>query len=142
MPLRKNKILLPMLWLAAVPALRAPIVVVAPVMLTTLVASSDAEAHASMVKSVPAPRAVLYRSPGSIQLWFNERLEAKYSSFTLSDEGGRQIVLGPMEIGVEDAKRLSAPVKPLPPGRYTVRYRVLSTDGHVVQNQFTFTIRQ
>jgi len=142
MPLQRINIILSMLWLAAVPALPAPIVIVGPVALAMLASPVTAEAHASMVKSVPASRAVLYRSPQRIQLWFNERLEAKYSSFTLSDVGGRQVELGPLEVGVDDPKSLAAVIKPLPPGRYTVRYRVLSTDGHVVQSQFTFTIRQ
>jgi methionine-rich copper-binding protein CopC len=29
----------------------------------------------------------------------------------------------------------------LTPGTYTVRFRVLSVDGHVVENEFPFTLR-
>ena len=32
-----------------------------------------------LVKSVPAGRATLFFSPGKVQLWFNQRLEPKYS---------------------------------------------------------------
>jgi methionine-rich copper-binding protein CopC len=33
-------------------------------------------------------------------------------------------------------------VNPLPPGQYKVRFRVLSVDGHVVEEEFPFTIRE
>jgi copper resistance protein C len=29
----------------------------------------------------------------------------------------------------------------LAPGRYTVRYRVLSVDGHIVESSFDFTVK-
>ena len=29
----------------------------------------------------------------------------------------------------------------LDPGRYTVRFRVLSVDGHVVESSYTFTVK-
>jgi methionine-rich copper-binding protein CopC len=45
-------------------------------------------------------------------------------------------------VGPDDLKRLSVGVSPLAPGTYTVRYRVLSVDGHVVESEFSFTIRE
>jgi methionine-rich copper-binding protein CopC len=36
---------------------------------------------------------------------------------------------------------MSVGVPPLPAGPYTVKYRVLSVDGHVVEAQFNFTVR-
>jgi methionine-rich copper-binding protein CopC len=41
----------------------------------------------------------------------------------------------------EDAKRLTVSLMPLRPGVYRVRFRVLSVDGHVVETDFTFTLR-
>ena len=98
--------------------------------------------HASLVKSAPAQRAVLYRAPAKIQLWFNERLEIRYSSFSLLDAAGKAIDTGAIEVAADDPRSIQAAIKPLPPGTYTVKYRVLSTDGHVVENRFSFTIRQ
>ena len=110
--------------------------------LVLLLASSGLWAHAYLVKSAPAQRAVLYRSPASIQLWFNERLEPRYSSLSLSDAGGKPVQTGKAEVSSEDPKQLSAPIKSLPPGRYLIKYRVLSVDGHIVQDQFPFTVGQ
>jgi methionine-rich copper-binding protein CopC len=116
----------------------------AALILATLAAGLPvlAHAHASLVKSAPAQRSTLYRAPASIQLWFNERLEAKYSSLSLADAEGKPVETGPVGVGPEDPRRLSATVKDLAPGRYTVKYRVLSTDGHIVENQFSFTVRK
>ncbi len=41
-----------------------------------------------------------------------------------------------------DAKQIFAVLNPLPPGRYLIKFRVLSVDGHVVEDQFPFTIKQ
>jgi copper resistance protein C len=111
-------------------------------LLLVLALPGVAWAHASLVKSVPAQRAVLQRPPAHIQLWFNERLEPRYSSLTVVDSKGARVETGAMEIGADDPKRLSAALKELPAGRYTVKYRVLSTDGHIVQSEFPFTVRQ
>jgi methionine-rich copper-binding protein CopC len=106
-----------------------------------LLAPSSLSAHAYLVKSVPAQRATLYRAPSKIQLWFNERLEPRYSSLALSDAGGKSVEISNVEVSTEDPRQLSALLKPLPAGRYVVKYRVLSVDGHVVQDQFSFTVK-
>jgi methionine-rich copper-binding protein CopC len=36
---------------------------------------------------------------------------------------------------------LSVSLPALSPGTYTVRYRVLSVDGHVVEGEFPFAVR-
>ena len=94
-----------------------------------------------LLKSNPAQRAVIFVPPERVQLWFSERLELRYSTFTLSTGKGDAVEIGTIQADPEDAKSMFAPVKTLPPGGYVVKYRVLSTDGHVVENQFSFTIR-
>jgi copper resistance protein C len=107
-----------------------------------LFAPTAAFAHAYLVKSVPAGRATLFNSPGKIQLWFNERLEPKYSYASVHDPAGKRVDSDDARVAVDDPKRLSIGVKKLPAGRYTVKFRVLSVDGHVVEQSFPFTIRE
>ena len=102
----------------------------AALLIILLLAPSTVSAHAYLVKSVPAQRAVLFRAPAKIQLWFNERLEPRYSSFTVSDAEGKTVDIGKAEVNGDDPKQLSASVKTLPAGRYLIKYRVLSVDGH------------
>lgn len=107
-----------------------------------LLAQAHVFAHAYLVKSVPAQRAVLLRPPAQIELWFSEPLEAKYSTFSVLNESGKSLELSALEVGGAEPKRMTANLHALPAGRYTVKYRVLSVDGHIVQDQFTFTIKQ
>ena len=99
-------------------------------------------AHAYLVKSVPANRATLFTSPAKIQLWFNERLEPRYSSAAVLDPEGKRVDLDNARVSPEDLKQLAVGVKQLQSGRYTVKYRVLSVDGHVVEQSFPFMIRE
>lgn len=109
-------------------------------LLILVFATSATWAHAYLVRSTPAKRAVLNHAPSRIQLWFNERIEARYSTLTLTDENGKPVETGTPEVSSEDPKQLSATVKQLPPGRYRIQYRVLSVDGHIVKDQYSFTV--
>jgi methionine-rich copper-binding protein CopC len=100
-----------------------------------------AGAHAVLVRSTPPGRATLAEKPDRVQLWFNERLEPAFSSVSVWSSAGTQVDAGDARVGPDDAKRLSVTLPPLPPGAYSVRYRVLSVDGHVVDSSFSFTIR-
>jgi len=98
-------------------------------------------AHAVLVKSIPAQRSSLTESPPRVELWFNERLEPAYSRASVTDEAGTQIDLRDALVSKEDARRLSLSLPPLRPGRYAVKFRVLSVDGHVVESSLTFTVK-
>ena len=105
------------------------------------VAPGLAWGHAALVRSTPAPRAMVARSPERVRLWFNEALEAKFAAVSVWDGQGQQIDQQDGLVGPEDPKALSVGIPTLGPGTYTVRYRVLSVDGHVVEGSFRFTVR-
>ena len=106
-----------------------------------LVSPSTVLSHASLVKSVPARRAQIFKSPPQIQLWFSERLEARFSSLKVIDSSGKRVDLDNVAVDTNDPKRIYVGVKPLVPGQYKIRFRVLSVDGHIVEDEFPFTIR-
>ena len=113
-----------------------------PVLLTAVVLGSDsAGAHAYLVKSLPARRAVVTHPPTAVQLWFNEAIEPKFSSVSVWDAAGQQVDLGDARVEPDDPKRLTVGLKPLARGTYRVRFRVLSVDGHVVETEYPFTLR-
>lgn len=97
--------------------------------------------HAYLVKSVPARRAVLSRAPTRVELWFNERLEAAYSFLSVWNAEGIRVDAEDAQVGPEDPEKLSVGLRPVLAGTYTVKFRVLSVDGHVVESQFVFTVR-
>jgi methionine-rich copper-binding protein CopC len=100
-----------------------------------------AGAHASLVRSTPAHRAVLGQMPERVQLWFNERLEPAYSTVSVWTEAGAQVDGRDVLVGPDDPRRLSVTVESRQSGLYTVKYRVLSVDGHIVDSRFTFTVK-
>ena len=106
-----------------------------------LVSPSTVLPHASLIKSVPARRAQIFKSPPQIQLWFSERLEARFSSLRVIDSSGNRVDLDNVAVDTNDPKRISVGVKPLVPGQYKIRFRVLSVDGHIVEDDVPFTIR-
>jgi methionine-rich copper-binding protein CopC len=110
--------------------------------LMVLFCPSGVSAHASLVKSVPARRAQLFNPPPKVQLWFNERLEARFCHLTVTDATKNRVDLGNVQVAPDDSKQLSVGIGPLKPGLYIIRFRVLSVDGHVVEDEFPFTIRE
>jgi methionine-rich copper-binding protein CopC len=111
------------------------------VLLLALSGGPRADAHAILVKSAPASRALLGYPPDRVQLWFNERLEPAFSGMSVYDAAGAQVDNRDAAVAPDDAKRLSVTLKPLSAGPYTVRFRVLSVDGHVVESTFPFTVK-
>ena len=99
-----------------------------------------AAAHALVLESSPRADEVLRGAPPRVLLRFNSRIEGKLSGITVTGPEGRPIPL-PVAGAPEGApNELSAPVPPLPPGRYLVRWKVLSADGHVTVGAFRFTL--
>jgi len=106
-----------------------------------LLAPAAGWTHAVLVRSTPTARATLARPPERVQLWFNERLEPAYSRVSVWDAGGRQVDATDGTVDPAEPTRLTVGLTPLAPGTYTVKFRVLSVDGHLVESQFPFTVR-
>jgi len=99
-------------------------------------------AHAALTKSSPGNREVLGKSPASIHLQFNEKVEAKFSTVSIEDAKGQKPALAAPTASPDDAYGLDVAVPSvLSDGRYTVKYRVLSQDGHVIERSFAFTLK-
>ncbi|TDU32321.1 hypothetical protein DFR24_1715 [Panacagrimonas perspica] len=99
-------------------------------------------AHAALTKSSPGNREVLAKSPANIHLQFNEKVEAKFSTVSIEDAKGQKLALPAPTASPDDAYGLDVAVPAiLADGRYTVKYRVLSQDGHVIERSFAFTLK-
>lgn len=108
--------------------------------LVALASPACADAHAVLVRSTPPARAALSHPAPRVELWFNERPEPAFSSVSVWSASGARVDRGDVVVGPDDPKRVSVTLEPLPPGTYTVRFRVLSVDGHVVESSFPFTV--
>jgi methionine-rich copper-binding protein CopC len=119
---------------------RAPIAGLAAALLVAAGCPCRGEAHATLVSSVPAARATVSTAPPRVALTFNERLEPAYARVSVWDAGGAQVDLKDAALAADNPRILGVSLPPLNPGRYTVRYRVLSVDGHVVEASFAFSV--
>ena len=111
-------------------------------LLTPALATTEGWAHAVLVRSSPTARAALSRPPERVHLWFNERLEPAYSRATVWDSAGKQVDAADGAVDPAEPTRLTVALPALKPGTYTVKFRVLSVDGHLVESQFPFTVRE
>jgi hypothetical protein len=119
--------------------LRAATVLMAGLM--ALAFSPAALAHAALVKAEPARRAELSKAPSQVRLWFNEKIEPAYATIHVFQKGGVPVLHQPARVDKDDAKLLVLDLPQLDPGAYTVKYRVLSVDGHTVDYGYTFTVK-
>ena len=97
--------------------------------------------HSLLVRSQPGQRSTVTRPPERVQMWFSERLEPAYATASVWSAVGKQVDAGDATVDPNDATLLSVSTPNLGPGRYTVRFRVLSVDGHVVESSYTFTVK-
>ena len=105
-----------------------------------LVACGPASAHSFLVDAAPSAKDHVDASPKTVKLRFGGGVEPSYSKLTLEDSAGKQLAEG--AIGKPDKPRelsVDVPVD-LDPGKYVVRYRVLSTDGHIVEGNYEFFV--
>ena len=106
------------------------------VVMTMLCCSTAALAHAQLDHASPAVGSTVSGSPGSVTLYFTEKLEPKFSGAEVTGPGGRvghgaSVSGNVMRIGVGA----------MAPGSYSVKWHVLSVDTHKTQGSFGFTVK-
>jgi methionine-rich copper-binding protein CopC len=105
----------------------------------SLFSTAPACAHSFLVDATPSSKDHVAASPQSVKLRFGGGVEPAYSKLTIETPDGKVLAQG--AVGKPDSPRdLSLDAPNLSPGRYIVRYRVLSTDGHIVEGNYEFTV--
>ncbi|MDX6378765.1 MAG: copper transport protein [Gaiellaceae bacterium] len=113
---------------------------VAVALVTLLVASPAASAHAILLRAEPAIGGVTETAPAELLLQFTEPVEPRFSQIEITDADGRSITRGGVTIG-DDAAALAVALQPsLPDGWYRVEWRALSVDGHRIRGAFPFGV--
>jgi len=100
-------------------------------------AAPPAWAHARPVSSTPADGAVLASPPRQVTVRFDDTVRALGGTTVVGNAGKRSVVAGkPSAHG----RVLTIPLRKLRDGDYTVRWSVLSDDGHTVDGVFAFAV--
>lgn len=108
---------------------------------TALLSPLAAQAHAILVKSQPEKDATVTEAPKQIDLWFNDPVRSEYKALAVIDSEGKRVDNHDVEQSLTDGSNIYATVQTLAPGTYTVRYRVVSQDTHIVTGKFQFTVK-
>ena len=108
-----------------------------------LLAPHPAQAHTSLVSSVPMKNSTIKAIPKTIALTFDEKLimlaGKNVSKFSVVGPDGKEIKLGPITLTNQIIS--AAVLEPKPkPGIYKIKYRVISGDGHPVSGTIKFTL--
>lgn len=75
-----------------------------------------------------------------VQLWFTQVPQDSATTVRLIDGAGELVEVGPLAQDAENKMAFSLPVAPsLPAGAYTVSWRSIGADGHVVRGDFGFS---
>jgi len=120
----------------------APVLAVA-----ALIAPLPAFAHPKLITATPAPNSATAPT-ARLQLAFSERLVAQFSGadVVMTEMPGMKM-RAPMKMAVkaslaEDGKTLVLTLqKPLAKGNYRIDWRVVSTDTHRVQGNYSFKVQ-
>jgi methionine-rich copper-binding protein CopC len=98
-------------------------------------------AHAILVKSQPAKDEIVTESPKQVDLWFNDAVRSEYKALAVIDSTGKRVDNHDVAQSLTNGANIYATVPTLAPGTYTIRYRVVSEDTHIVTGKFEFTVK-
>ena len=102
-----------------------------------LLVAGTALGHAHLTASVPAGGSV-GKAPQRVVLTFSEA--ARITAMTLQRDGEEAHKVTPLPTVA--SANITIPVPRLAPGRYTLSWRVLGDDGHVVSGTLHFTVAE
>ncbi len=105
--------------------------------------AGPAVGHAIVDRTDPAIDEVVARSPAFVSMFFNEPVEIDFGAIRVLDTNGRQVDLGEPQQVAGDPASVRVGLRPdLPKGTYTVTWRVISADGHPIQEAYVFHVRE
>ena len=96
-----------------------------------------AAAHSRSETTAPANGEVLAAAPAVIAISFDKPM--RVTLIELTDDDGESFALERTD-AMAPVTRFEAAPPPLPAGRYTVKWRGLSEDGHPMKGSFSFEV--
>jgi methionine-rich copper-binding protein CopC len=102
-----------------------------------LFVTGEAAAHAMLDRAEPRVGNTVATAPREVTLWFTQKLEAAFSTITVTDSAGQRIDTGKARIS---GNQMSVSLRSGGAGTYRVVWRVLSVDAHTTDGSFTFQV--
>lgn len=108
--------------------------------LSLLMTNWASHAEGILIKSEPKNKAEVANFDGNIKLWFSGNVGERSPSVVVVDDKGNRVDNGDSRLVLGERHRLTATTKPLAPGEYAMRYRVITEDGLIVSGVSKFSI--
>jgi methionine-rich copper-binding protein CopC len=103
--------------------------------------STNLFAHVTLSRSIPAAGSVVHGSPAEVRLWFSDAIEPRFSTVKVVDSSGRQVDKHDDRVERATPTVLRVSLDSLAVGTYTVHWRVVSVDTHVIEGRFMFSVQ-
>ena len=97
-------------------------------------------AHVHMRESSPKQGAVVTAPPGRVSITFSNSVEPTFSTVIVIDSSGTT-VSRKTQFFEDNTVMETELLKNLAPGKYTVKWKCVSPDGHKQTGSYTFTIK-
>jgi len=104
---------------------------------TVIFGAAPASAHDVAESTSPTGGSTVAAVPDTVSVTFNNRPLALGASIAVNDASGQNWADGPVEIVDAVVSQKLSPGAPA--GKYTVVWRVVSSDSHPIEGNFTFT---
>ena len=98
-------------------------------------------AHAIVVRTSPEQGGVGAEDIGKVDVWYDAGIRDAFAALAVVSASGERVDKRDAAIDSADPSHVSVSVNRLTPGKYTVRYRALSADGHLVSGAWEFEVR-
>jgi copper resistance protein C len=105
--------------------------------LLLLLATGEATAHALLDHAEPRVGNTVAAAPHQVTLWFTQKLEAAFSTITVTNAAGERVDTGKARVS---GNQMSVSLRSGGAGTYHVTWHVLSVDTHSSDGNFTFQV--
>jgi methionine-rich copper-binding protein CopC len=107
--------------------------------LLLLLVTGEASAHALLDRAEPRVGNTVATAPREVTLWFTQKLEAAFSTVTVTNATGQRVDTGKPRVS---GNQMTVSLRAGGAGTYHVTWRVLSVDAHATDGSFSFQVGQ
>ena len=105
-----------------------------------LLVCAPALAHANLVETSPPREGEVSKPPERVELQFSEPVDAEFDPVVVRGAEGARVDAHDAHVAPVDARVVLADLERVTEGSYTVKWRVTSIDGHVVEGRYDFAV--
>jgi copper transport protein len=116
---------------------RVRLVAVLAAVVAALVLPGAAFAHATLLHTTPANGAVLAKAPTAVTVTFDDGIRVAKGNAAVDNDTQGSVLAGK---ATTDGRDLTIPLKPLADGAYSVRWSIVSEDGHREEGVLAFAV--